>query len=113
MTDDRKLDAALAAWATHDAGDQAAIARIAVHADAVAASPVPAARPRWRPYALGGAALAASIAIALLLSPAAQQLAPGEPADPEAAEVMMASADAQVESFALLHAVTSEEEQYL
>jgi hypothetical protein len=113
MTDDRNLDAALAAWARHDAGDDATLARILAHADAVAASPPPAARPRWLPYALGSAALAASIAIALLLSPQVRQQAPGAGVETAPAEVMMASTDPELESFAMLHTLTTEEEQYL
>lgn len=113
MTDDRNLDAALTAWARHDAGDDAALARILSHADAVATSPAPAARPRWLPYALGSAALAASIAIALLLSPQLQQRTPGMGAETAPADIMMASTDPELESFAMLHTLTTEEEQYL
>lgn len=113
MTDERNLDAALAAWARTDAGDDAALARILAHADAVAAAPPPATRPRWWPYALGSAAMAASIAIALLLAPDIRQQWPGAPAATPGTEVLMASTDPELESFAMLHTLTTEEEQYL
>jgi hypothetical protein len=112
MTDDRNLDKALAAWARHDAGDEAALARILDHADAVAHAPAQSARPSWRPWLVGGGAVAASIAVALLLTPTAP--APGiELAPTPEVQLAMATPDAEVESFALLHTLTSEEEAYL
>jgi len=114
MTEDRmnrNLDAALAAWARDDLGDDATIARLLAHADTLAAT-APAAKPvrRWLPWAAGGGALAASLAVALLLA------APGntpatEPAVAVAATPATTSTGEQ--SFALLYSPTLEEEQYL
>lgn len=114
MTEDRMnkdMDAALAAWARDDQSDAAAVARLLSHADTVP-STAPAAKPvrRWLPWATGGGALAASLAVALLLT------APGQtPATVPAVTMAAAPATASTgeQSFALLYSATLEEEQYL
>jgi hypothetical protein len=124
---DRELDAALGAWARHDAGDDAQLARILHHADAIALSaPVRSPRPRSKllgaslPLAMAGGAIAASIAVALMLNPVtiAQAPPPAGTTPPAQQGIQMATAgdpaaDAAVGSFALLYTVTEEEEQYL
>lgn len=113
MTEDRALDAALAVWGQHDAGDDAAVARILSRAGAFADAN-PAARPapkRWLPLLMGGGAIAASIAVAIALLPARQVAAPAPGA---AMGVQLASAsDPSLDSFAMLYTVSDEEEYYL
>lgn len=136
---DAALDAALAQWGRHDAGDPAAALRIVRHADAITAStttasttawsgepqPIAPGRPgkdrRWLSFAMGGSAIAASLAIALMGMPRA-----GMPSGPSGAEapavsnatgeqgmIELAAADDEVDSFAMLFTLTAEEEQYL
>jgi hypothetical protein len=121
-TPDIALDAALTQWARADftrlAGDEAALARILSHADAIphpARAEAPAPR-RWLPVAIGSGALAASIAVALLLNPMARPPAPSGPAPtttPDQGVQLAIADDHAVESFALLYTVTDEEEQVL
>ncbi|PZU47982.1 MAG: hypothetical protein DI568_08455 [Sphingomonas sp.] len=113
------LNDALAAWGKADlpklsgdaAGDNAALARILQHADAIAAADVPSRRPWW---ALGGA-VAASVALALLLSPSIPgRQSQGDDTDKGAAPVMLADASGtDSAAFALLYTPTSEEEYQL
>ncbi|TPE59811.1 hypothetical protein FJQ54_12845 [Sandaracinobacter neustonicus] len=115
MTTKPTLNDALEAWGKADplttAGDQAALARILQHADAVAATHTPSHRPWWM---LGGA-VAASVALALLLSPqirGGQQ--PGGNTEPGGAPVILADASGgDSAAFALLYTPTSEEEYQL
>jgi len=126
-----RLDHALTQWAHHDPGENAAVARILQHADALTASPAeahpsaphPSGRGRgWMAYAMGGGAIAASIAIALLVTPAidapggASGTAPPQTmagATQEQGRMELAAADREVDSFAMLFTLTAEEEQYL
>lgn len=138
MTNDREqdavLDGALAQWGRHDAGDAGAVARILHHADTITVSsqrPQPAVVPpagisrRWLSFVMGGGAIAASLAIGLMVMPGAG--APGgEPAamvaeadrmppgpQNEQGSYELAAADREVDSFAMLFTLTSEEEHYL
>ncbi|MCG2840223.1 hypothetical protein L6Q21_04410 [Sandaracinobacter sp. RS1-74] len=122
MTNDRKLDEALAAWAKTDpltrAGDEAAVLRILQHAETIATTGPSADRPRRSWWWVGGAAaVAASAAVALLLAPGSlwtgtQGTAPG--ADVGGGSVMLAEADVgESAAFALLYTPTSEEEYQL
>lgn len=115
MTDDSNrgdaaLDRALAAWGRADpldaAGDEAALARILAHADAVSRTS-PARRGRLWPWLAGAGAAAASVSLALLL-------APRPPAEPASVPVQQAAAapDAAA-SFALLYTPTIDEELML
>lgn len=142
MTNDRipdgALDEALAQWGRHDAGDNDAIARIVGHADAITASPRatqpakptsagdrPGSGRRWVSFAMGGGAIAASIAIALMVAPqpggpagsldgSSGSMAPVMPgATTEQGAYELAAADREVDSFAMLFTLTAEEEQYL
>lgn len=121
---DAALDRALAQWGRHDAGDAEAVARIVRHADAItASSPVPkapASAPssrRLRSIAMGSGAIAASMALALILSShlgkpdGLQPAAPG--AAPDEGAPALAAAAWQVNSFAMLFTPTAEEETYL
>ena len=115
---DRELDAALALWATNDAaslqeaaGDQAAVLRILQHADAIATSE-PRHQRRW--WIGGAVAVAASVAIAWLVSPGlpGTSLAPAGGAGD--GSVILAQVDAdESAAFALLYTPTSEEEYQL
>jgi len=134
MTNDRSidaaLDAALAQWGRHDAGDSNAVTRILHQADAVTALPrevqpapsVPSGNGRrWMSFAMGGGAIAASLAIALMVAPQAGMpgggygtTAPVMPgATKEQGAYALAAADHEVDSFAMLFTLTAEEEQYL
>lgn len=97
---DRNLDKALDAWGQWQPGDDAAIARLIGHADALsaAAAPAPVSRRRWWLAGAGGA-IAASLALGLLLLPPAAP-DPWQAADPSA-------------SFAMLYTPTMEEEYLL
>ncbi len=115
MTDDRtvmeeRLDRALAAWGRSEPGraeDDAAVARILAHADAV--SRTAARRPRaLMPWLVGGGAVAASVAVALLLAPAPR----GVPSAGAPAQLAAAVPD-EGASFALLYTPTIEEELIL
>lgn len=118
------LNDALAAWGKADlpklsgdaAGDNAALARILQHADAIAAADVPSRRPPFRRewWVLGGA-VAASVALALLLSPSIPgRQSQGDDTDKGAAPVMLADASGtDSAAFALLYTPTSEEEYQL
>lgn len=116
---DRQLDAALTAWARNDAvaaGDEGALLRILQHADAIATSEPRTHHPRWhqRWWIGGGVAVAASVALALLLSPGL----PGTGSAPSTGagdgSVMLAQAsDDDSVAFALLYTPTSEEEYQL
>ncbi len=109
-------DAAIRQWATTDplttAGDEQAIARIVRHADAITQAepwPVRGRGSRHLYWAGGAAAMAASVAIALLLAPANRPA--GEGPLTAAAPVMLAEADSNdTQLFALLYTPTSEEE---
>jgi hypothetical protein len=108
MTDDR-MDRELQLWAGADLADDAAVARLLAHADGLAGTPQHG-RPLM-PWALAGGALAASIAAAaLLLAP------PGQP-EPDrtasGAPIAARADDADIESFAMLHTTTTEEEMFL
>ena len=99
---DRNLDKALDAWGQWQPGDDAAIARLIGHADALpsaslAAPSAPVSRRRWWLAGAGGA-IAASLALGLLLLP------PAAP-DPLAADPSA--------SFAMLYTPTMEEEYLL
>lgn len=96
--EDRALDAALARWAIEPAGDEAAIARIIRHGDALAQ---PAPRRSWR-LALAGTAVAASAGLLMLVS-----------GPRPASEAIEASESASVASFMLLHTPTPYEEPLL
>lgn len=115
MTTERELDAALAAWGKNDptAGDDAALLRILQHADAIATAEPRTSHRFW--WIGGAAAVAASVAMALVLSPAL----PGRGARAPAAgagdgPVILAQVDADDSAaFALLYTPTSEEEYQL
>lgn len=116
MTTDRDLERALAAWAKETpraAGDDAALLRILQHADAIATSEPRVSHRKW--WVGGGFAVAASIAIALLLSPGLP--GPGSTAPAVGVgdgSVMLAQANAdESAAFALLYTPTSEEEYQL
>lgn len=115
MTSD--MDAALAAWARDDRGSDDAVERLLAHADTLAAASAantPAASParRWLPWAAGGSALAASVAVALLLQGGGMR--PGISQAPAAQVAAVQEAQfAGQESFALLHTPTDEEERFL
>lgn len=112
---DRDLDAALGAWAKETpagAGDEAALLRILQHADAIATSEPRASHRKW--WVGGGFAVAASVALALLLSPGL----PGTGSAPSTGagdgSVMLAQADADEGAvFSLLYTPTIEEEYQL
>lgn len=110
MTDtnmDKKLDTALAIWGRDERVDAAAIARLMLHADQI---PQPSVR-RWMPWAAGGAAVAASVAVALLFAGPLHAPKPS----PVAAEAEAApeSAFAGQASFSLLYTPTADEEQFI
>ncbi len=101
--DDNKLNAALSAWAGWQAGDDAAIARIIRHADALPAMPSAAGGMPRRWWMVGaGGALAASLALGMLL------LSPAPEPDATAGTASDSSA-----SFAMLYTPTTEEEYLL
>ncbi len=115
MTTDKELDVALAQWATHHplkgAGDEAALLRILQHADAI-----PAREPRRRPlwWIGGAAAVAASVAMALLLTPGSIGTGVDGNNSADGGSVMLAQADVDESvAFALLYTPTSEEEYQL
>ncbi len=131
---DSALERALAQWGQLDAGDGAAVARIVQHADAIAATspqhqPALPARygkdRRWLSFAMGGGAIAASLALALMVMPqpgapvgkAAGTLMGTTPVMPDAATEQgayeLAAAEREVDSFAMLFTLTAEEEQFL
>lgn len=129
MTTDRDLERALQRWATpgslegagdsagesagDPAGDSGALARILSHADRISREPLPDRRSprRWLPFAMGGGALAASIAAGLLVMPASPPTLPRVALQPGVQTA--AASDPEMDSFALLYTVTDEEEQYL
>ena len=115
MTSEKDLDAALAQWATRDpltgAGDEAALLRILQHADAVATDE-PRRRPLW--WIGGVVAVAASVAMALLLTPGSIGTGVGGKPPADGGTVMLAQADASESvAFALLYTPTTEEEYQL
>ncbi|WP_448586988.1 hypothetical protein [Thermaurantiacus sp.] len=97
--DDRELDEALSRWAQAPATDEAALARLEAHGEALA-------RPvrRWWPAA--AAAAAAAVALLLLL-PRPATAPPAPPAAPR-----VAGSDPAL-SFALLYTPTLDEELVL
>lgn len=99
---DSSLDRALAAWATHDAGDNAAIDRIIQHADTVAQPEV-----RTNRWWMAGA-FAATAALVFTLMPMARDL-PDTPGQ-TTGTVELAELDLDQEAaFDLLYAPTNEE----
>ena len=120
MNDDRQLDRLLADWATSDAigaGDDAAVARMALHGQTIAAAGRNPSAPRkgwWR--MVGGGAVAASLLAALvsvtMLRPQQSRNAAQEA---QVATIAAATTDAgdeaALESFALLHVPTDEVEE--
>ena len=119
MNDDRQIDRLLAEWATSDAtgaGDDAAVARMALHGQMIAAAQ-PASTPRsgWLKMA-GGGAVAASLVVALVgMTMLRPQQARQAAQETQVAAVATAAPDAgdeaALESFALLHVPTDEEEE--
>lgn len=106
LVDDAALDAALSRWArgtgVEAAGEGAALLRIVAHGDALAAAGPARTISRWGPR-LAGAALAASVALALVLVPRPAR-GPSLPED---------GAGAGEASFALLFTPVPEEEMPL
>lgn len=104
--DDAALDAALSRWArgtgAEAAGEGAALQRIVAHGDALAAAGGARTISGWGPR-LAGAALAATVALALLLVP--------RPA--RGPELAMDGAGTGEASFALLFTPVPEEEMPL
>lgn len=124
MTTEPTLGAALDAWATTEprgAGDEAALARILAHADAVSDCAPATVRSPSRagaraPLWMVGGAVAASVAIAVFLGPRPDGARPDGPAaaGEAAAPVRLADADlADSAAFALLYTPTVEEEYQL
>jgi hypothetical protein len=108
MTDMRNMDEALRLWARDDRVDPAAVERLVQHAEGLAG---PARPRRWLPWAAGGGALAASVAVALMIA-APREAPPQEPAAPMTAALPDADFSGQA-SFALLYTPTADEEQYI
>lgn len=117
MTNDRDerdeaLDRALAAWGRTDppgaAGDAGSIARILGHVEAALEAPE-RARRHWLPWLAGGGAVAASVAVALLLSPPTQRQGASDGAPVQVA----AAVPDEGASFALLYTPTIDEELIL
>lgn len=122
MSKDVQLDRMLEAWASSDAasaGDDAAFDRMVLHGQAIASAARTEPRPRrgWLGLA-GGGAIAASLVVAIvgmtmLRQPPAQPAGPATHAVVEAAAGLDAGDEAALESFALLHVPTDEEEEAL
>ncbi len=105
--DDAALDRALEAWARRPAGDRAAEARIMDMAERIARRPAPSLGWGWIAGVTGAAAAAAALALMVSgVPPAAGPSSGGH-------DVEWAGTDPQMDSFALLHVLTDEEEYLL
>ncbi len=115
LAEAQALDAGLAAWAA------APVPRARSFADdlpALLPAPIVAARPRplWRGFALGGGAVAASLAVALVFGLPASGPAPVAAPAPQIAAVAPTDADAAMqapEGFALIFTPTADEEDLI
>lgn len=110
---DTALDGALDAWAKTDplsgAGDDAALLRILVHADAIA---TPDHARRHTPWRMAGAvAVAASAALLVVLSPGVPRT--GDSPEPQASVTLAQAHTDESAAFALLYTPSSEEEYQL
>lgn len=104
---DANIDAALGIWARDDRVESASVERLTQRIAQIPTQPM----RRWLPWAAGGGAIAASLAVALLFA------LPGETPAVKPAETMVAAAPETgptgQESFFLLYTPTADEEQFI